>query len=116
METVIVREKMLMPELMALAAYWFTDFAKAVVDIEQGIIAVGAELHSDQEALLLAQGSKQEDLWGVNLYPELTETDWIEFDSMINLRPRQGNRSRGVEDEATRRKITEVVNKLIKRK
>jgi hypothetical protein len=116
METVIVREKMLMPELMELAAYWFTDFAKAVVDIEQGIIAVGAELHSDQEALLIAQGSKQEDLWGINLYPELTETEWIEFDSMINLRPRQGNRSRGVEDEGTRRKITEVVNKLIKRK
>src|SRR4051812_31557344 len=76
----------------------FGDLVKAVVDIERKIMMIGAELHSDEEALLLEQGSRQQDLWGINLYPDKTGSDLIEFDSMINLRPSQGNMSRGVND------------------
>ncbi len=68
---------------------------------------------ASQEAQLLAEGSRQEDLWGINLYPDLAETDWFEFDSMINLRPSFGNRSRGVDDPALRERIAALVRDLV---
>jgi len=101
--------------LTAMAKSMFGDLVKAVVDVERELIAVDAELHSDLEALLLEGGSKQKDLWGINLYPELQSDDFIEFDSMINMRPSQGNRSRGVEKEEIRRKIISIVEKRITR-
>lgn len=97
-----------------MAAAMFGDMVKAVVDIDRGIIAIDAELHSDLEALLIEDGSKQKDLWGINLYPEINGDGFIEFDSMINMRPLQGNRSRGVDNEDTRKKIIEVVMGRIK--
>ncbi len=92
----------------------FGDWIKAVVDVSREIIAVGGELHADDEALLLADGSRQEDLWGINLYPDEDGRDWIEFDSMINIRPREGNRSRGVDDPHMRARIRGVVASLIR--
>lgn len=86
---------------------------KAVVDVEKQLLALDAEMHADLEQFLLEQGSKQEDLWGINLYID-DEDELIEFDSMINVRPRQGNRSRSVEDSERQKKITEVVNRWIK--
>jgi hypothetical protein len=63
----------------------------------------------------LGLGSSQTDLWGVNLYPsQYGQSDWIEFDSMINIRPRQGNRSRGVEDPAAQEKIVAIVGRLVR--
>ncbi len=100
-------------ELRELAAKTFGNMIKAVVDVEREIIAVDAELHSDLEALLLEDGSKQKNIWGINLYPDLQGDDFIEFDSMVNMRPSQGNRSRGVESEEIQRKIVSVVKKRI---
>ena len=91
----------------------FGDFVKAVVDIEKEIMAIGGSLHADEEAALLEQGSVQENLWGINIYPEKKREEWIEFDSMINIRPSQGNRSRNVEDVDIQKKIVEIVNTLI---
>ncbi|MDD5174301.1 MAG: DUF5674 family protein [Candidatus Omnitrophica bacterium] len=102
-------------KIKEMAAEMFGDMVKAVVDVDRGIIAVDAELHSDLEALLLDDGSKQKNLWGINIYPDQTQDEFIEFDSMINLRPSQGNRSRGVEDKALRSKIIGVVTKKVKR-
>jgi len=99
--------------LRRIAEAQFGDFVKSVVDIGRGIMAVGAELHADEEALLLEQGSRQTDLWGVNLYPDRPAAEFLEFDSMINLRPSQGNRSRGVEDERLQERIRDVVARLI---
>jgi len=76
-------------------------------------LAIGAELHSDEEAALIEDGSRQPDLWGVNLYPSELGEGFIEFDSMINIRPAQGNRSRGVEDEGLRLRIRGVVATLV---
>ena len=81
-----------------MAREQFGDMVKAVVDVEQGIMAIGGELHADEEAVLLDQGSRQADLWGINLYPDAAAVRALEFDSMINVRPAQGNRSRSVED------------------
>ena len=108
-----INEKISRDELRAIAKDQFGDLVKAVVDIERGIMAIGGELHADEEALLLSQGSRQEHLWGINLYPDKTGGDWIEFDSMINIRPSQGSKSRYVENEAARKAIYEIVNKLI---
>ncbi len=102
-------------ELKQMAAGIFGNMIKAVVDVERGRVAVDAELHSDLEALLLEQGSKQKDLWGINLYPEMPGDGFVEFDSLINVRPSQGNRSRGVEDVQTRRRILAVAEKWIAR-
>jgi hypothetical protein len=100
-------------ELSELAEALFGDLVKAVVDIEKNAMVVDAELHADEEALLMEQGSEQNNLWGINLYPELQGDDFVEFDSMINLRPSLGNRSRGVEDPEIREKILRIVNELV---
>ena len=100
-------------ELSALLPGYFGDMIKAVVDVRQGIMGINAELHADIEKELLTQGAMQADLWGINLYPELDGEDFIEFDSLINIRPYQGNRSRDVQDPAVRKQIVDVVNRLI---
>ena len=102
-------------EIRQLAGRRFGDMVKAVVDLKRGIMMLDAELHADQEAELLADGSMQQDLWGINLYPDVESADWLEFDSMINLRPSFGNRSRGVDDPATRAAIANLVNRLVQR-
>lgn len=98
-------------ELSILAQNLYGDMIKGVVDVEQELVALDAELHSDLESLLLNNGSKQENLWGINLYPEAVDEDFLEFDSLINIRPRQGNRSRDVENEEIRKKIKSIVAK-----
>jgi len=97
-------------ELERMAAAGFGDMVKGVVDVERGLLALDADLHADLEALLLEDGSVQKNLWGINLYPDEDE-DFIEFDSLINIRPMAGNRSRGVEDPDIQEKIVEVVEK-----
>lgn len=100
-------------ELSKLAENFYEDMIKGVVDVEQELLALDAELHSDLEGMLLRDGSRQEDLWGINLYPGVEDEDFLEFDSLINIRPRQGNRSRGVENEEIQERIRTIVNKYI---
>jgi hypothetical protein len=109
----IVRETTTRGRLSNLAAAQFGDMVKAVVDVKRGIMAVGGELHADEEAALIEDGSAQRDLWGINLYPAEQGDAWIEFDSMINVRPSQGNRSRAVEDSALRSLIRLIVTTLV---
>ena len=101
-------------ELKQMAKATFGNMVKAAVDIDKELIAVDAELHSDLEALLLENGSKQKSLWGINFYPDILGDDFIEFDSMINMRPSQDNKSRGVDNKEIRTKIIGIVAKRIK--
>ena len=110
----IIKENIALSELKKIAEELFGDMVKAVVDIERTVMAIGGEMHADEEQILLEAGSKQDSLWGVNLYPDASNKNFVEFDSMINIRPRQGNRSRGVENEKTRAVILEVIKKLVK--
>ena len=109
----IVSAPVTLDELRRMAGEQFGDFVKAVVDVRRGVIAIGGELHADEEALLLQHGSREADLWGINLYPDRPTSELVEFDSMINVRPSQGNRSRGVEDAEVRRRIQDVVARLV---
>jgi hypothetical protein len=112
-EIIITSEPIGLERIAGMAAATFGDMVKGVVDIKLRLLAVGGGLHSDEEAALMGRGSVQEDLWGINIYPERPRSDWIEFDSMINVRPRQGNRSPGVDDASSRQLITEIVDFLI---
>ncbi len=102
-------------EIRTLAKGRFGDMIKGVVDLDRSILLLDADLHADQEASLLADGSKQDDLWGINLYPDVAEADWLEFDSMINLRPSFGNRSRGVDDPVIRAAIAAFIGRVVRR-
>lgn len=112
---IILNHQISKEELSEIAANIYVDMVKGVVDIDRGIIAVDAELHADLEKDLLLSGSAQTSLWGINLYPDADDEDFIEFDSLINIRPRQGNMSRDVESEETRNAIIRIVTEYIKR-
>ncbi|MEK7147398.1 MAG: DUF5674 family protein [Patescibacteria group bacterium] len=110
----IIKNPITRIELEKFAKERFGDLAKVVVDIEQKIIAVGGELHADMETLLMEkENSLRKDTWGINLYPENFGEDFVEFDSMINLKPALGNRTRNVENNETREKIKAIVNNLV---
>lgn len=112
---IILDKPISIEELKVIAGELYGDMVKAVADVHNGLIAIDAELHSDLEQFLLENGSNQEDLWGFNIYPEMEGEDFIEFDSLINIRPRQNNRSRCVESEEIRERITGMVYKFISR-
>ena len=111
----IIADSISLDNLRGLAAGLFGDMVKGVVDVDRELLALDAELHADLEALLLENGSDQRNLWGINLYPDMTGEAFLEFDSMINLRPSQGNRSRGIDDPGLRGRIAATVEKRISR-
>ena len=87
---------------------------KGAVDIEKELLAVDSPMHYDCEQLLLKNGSNQYDIWGINLYlDEDNIDDLVEFDSMINIRPAQNNRSRSVENPEIQAKIKSIVKKWL---
>jgi hypothetical protein len=110
----IVAGRITVADLTTMAEATFGDLVKAAVDVGRGLLAVDAGMHSDLEALLLDAGSRQGDIWGINLYPgEFGTAGFLEFDSMINLRPSQGNRTRSVDDPAVRTAIVELVGRVV---
>jgi len=115
MKVVTGEKQISVDSLRQTAAARFGDMIKAVVDVTREIMVIDADLHSDEEAELLATGSRQQDLWGINLYPDLPPEEWLEFDSMINLRPSSGNRSRIVDDPSIREQIRDLVDRLVYR-
>ena len=107
-------DKISIVELKEMAAKMYGGLVKAVADIEQRILVVDAEMHVDEEQYLLERGSEQRNLWGFNLYPEKFGTDdFIEYDSMINIRPRANNMNRGIGDPAIREKIVKIVQRAV---
>ncbi|MEK7523778.1 MAG: DUF5674 family protein [Patescibacteria group bacterium] len=109
----IVTEKISREHLQKLAQEIFGDMVKVVVDIKRGILAAGGEMHADAEQVLLDDGSKQEDLWGANIYPDSSGEDFIEYQSLINIRPRVGNRGMEIDDEAVRSQVKSVIETLV---
>lgn len=112
-DILVISEPIAEKRLRELAAEYFGDMVKAVVDTRRRRVAFGGELHADEEFALLKQGSQQNDLWGINIYFDKPKFERIEFDSMINIRPRLNNRSRYVENEETRKTIVDIVESLI---
>lgn len=100
-------------ELKQIASERFITLVKAVVDVEQEIMVIDADMHADEEAWMIDNGSKQENLWGINLLVDSYGDDFVQFDSMINLRPSSGNMTRGVENKAVQEVIKEIVGRWI---
>ncbi len=113
MEIQIIDQPIKVSDLQDIAKHQFGEMVKFVVDVEKEIIAIGGDLHADEEAVLIEAGSIQNNLWGINYYLDKEAENTLEFDSMINLRPSQNNRSRNVEDAETRKKIGVIINKLV---
>ena len=111
----IVREPIPLSDVIATAQRRFGDMTKAAVDVGRGVMAIGGELHSDEEAVLLEDGALQADVWGINIYPAEPGDAWIEFDSLINVRPSANNRTRGVDDPGMQARIRQVIAALITR-
>ncbi len=109
----LVKEKISIEELKKMTEKMHDKLVKAVVDTEKGTMVVDMEMHADGELHMLENDSKQEHLWGINIHPFKEKQDWVEFDSMINIRPSQGNRSRRVENEAIQKRIISLVHSLV---
>jgi uncharacterized protein DUF5674 len=112
-EIAIVNRRIESAELARLVGRFFEGMVKYVVDIERKVAAVGGELHADAEQLLLADGSRQADLWGANYYPGTGREGCIEYTSLINIRPAQGNRSMDIADPVIRERVRDLTFALI---
>ena len=100
-------------ELLELAQDSYVDMVKGVVDLKKRVLALGGELHADAEQILLDQGSKQEDLWGFNIFIDKNRDEYLEYKSMINIRPKQGNRDREVKDINLRNQIKSMIDAMV---
>ncbi len=96
-------------QIRKLSEEFFGDMIKAVVDVEEGMVAAGCSLHADAEKLLLKHGSKQKNLWGVNYFPARKKGERLEYTALMNIRPRQGNPSQLVKDPDVRKKIKDIM-------
>ena len=109
MGIVIVREPVT-PSQMAEMSAVLGSVIKLAVDLEREILAGGGELHADCEEALLRDGSKQENVWGGDWYPVLGE---VGFESLINIRPRQGNRILALQSPLLRQQFEAIVHCLL---
>ena len=112
-DIVILDQRIDPAELARLVNLVFENMVKYVVDIERRLAAVGGELHADAEQLLLERGSRPADLWGANYYPGREPEGCIEYTSLINIRPAQGNRSMLIADPSIRERVREITFALI---
>lgn len=109
----IIRDKITRPELEELAKEFYREMVKGVADIERRIIALGGEWHMDSNQVLIADGSSQENLWGFNIYLNKQAGERLEYNSLINIRPGQGNRSMEVENSEIKGKIFDIISELV---
>ncbi len=113
MSIVIIKTPVSVKELQEMAKDQFGDWIKVVIDIEKKIMAAGGDLHADEEAELLEDGSRQEYLWGANIWFEKEDDERIQFDSMINIRPAQGNRGRTIDLPEIQERVGDIINRLV---
>lgn len=109
----IIRDKITKAELKELAEEFYVEMVKGVADVEKEIIALGGEWHMDTNEVLIKDDSKQENLWGFNIYLNKPKENRLEYNSLINIRPKQENRNMEIENEEIRNKILKIVNNLV---
>ena len=109
----IVEDTIATDELREIAKEFFGSMVKGVVDIERSIVAFGGEYHMDANVLLLEHGSKQGDIWGFNIYPDASRDSWLEYVSLINIRPAAQNLDMEVQNPEIRGKMKEIIDSKI---
>jgi hypothetical protein len=106
--------KISVKELKVMAKKMFGELVKADVDVKKRVVIIDMPMHYEGEAYLLEHGSSQQDLWGINLHPsDFGTDDFIEFDSMINIRPSHGNPSKDVLDPKIRQEIIKIISEVV---
>jgi hypothetical protein len=113
MDIRIVENTITVEELKKLAKVFYVTMIKGVVDIKREVLAMGGEYHVDANKKLIEMGSEQNNIWGFNIHFDKSKEDWIEYHSLINIRPLSGNRKMNIEDKALRDKMREIINSKI---
>jgi hypothetical protein len=113
MEILVTDKEVDMMKIKQLANEWHETLVKGVADCKQGLLALGGEWHMDANNKLLESGSSQENLWGFNIYPQKSGSNALEYISLVNIRPSQGNTDMELKDEVLRGKIKKLVKKII---
>ena len=109
-----VKEPVSVKELSTMSERMYGSIVKAVVDVDKNILVIDMDMHADGEAYLLNKESSQSSLWGINLHPDKFGTnEFVEYDSMINIRPRQNNLSRDILDQNVRNKIVKIIDEKV---
>ena len=111
-DILVLREPIAPLELEPLK-FWHHTLVKGVADIRRGVIALGGEWHMDANTVLIADGSEQQDMWGFNVYPREKRDKAIKYNSMINIRPLQGNRSMDLHNVELQKAIRTLVGRII---
>lgn len=106
----VITQPITRTEALEIAQEFYKQMVKGVVDIRQRTIALGGEWHMDANTVLLNKGSRQEDVWGFNFFPEENR---IQCTSLINIRPLQNNRVLEVQDATLRATMEHIVHELI---
>ena len=107
----LIRERATPAEMAEmLQSFAETGMVKVVVDVRRRLLAGGGTMHADCEQVLLADGSEQDDLWGANWFPDDAS---IEFESLINIRPRLGNRSIVIQSSDLRASVESVTRERL---
>ena len=114
MNIVIVENQISVDELKRIAKEFYVTMIKGVVDLEEEVIAFGGEYHMDSNRVLLERGSKQSNVWGFNIELDRRRDSWIEYVSLINIKPQAGNRDMEVQDKAIRAKMKYIIDSKIK--
>lgn len=109
----MVDKKITESEVREIAKDYYADMVKGVVDIERGILAMGGEYHMDANMVLMENGSGQQNIWGFNWYFDRTGDERIEYVSLINIRPAQGNRGMEVQDASLRDTMKTIILKYL---
>lgn len=112
----ILDQKINIEEVKELADFWYGTMIKGCVDVEKGIVALGGDYHIESSELLTSHDSKFEDVWGFNIRFEENPDGVLEFDSMVNIKPNFGNRSRGINNEEIIKKARAIIYKFIELK
>jgi hypothetical protein len=109
----IISKPITKAEALEIAKEFYVDMVKGVADLEKEIIALGGEYHIDANNVLIDNSSIQKNLWGFNIYPKKKGNNWIEYTSLINIRPTANNKSMEVEDKKIRLAIKKIIDKLV---
>lgn len=109
----IIKDQISLEDLQILAKEFYGNMIKGVADIERRVVAFGGEYHMEANMMLIEDGSSQANLWGFNVYFKKPREDWLEYISLINIRPAAGNFDMMIGDEQIRNKVKEIVNSKI---
>lgn len=110
----IITEPISRDELCEIAAEFYEDMIKGAVDVEKEIMAVGGEWHMDSNLKLQREtGSKRQDIWGINIFLNRPKDERLEYNSLINIRAEQGNRSLEIQSQELRDRIKAIVDRFV---